>query len=199
MLPRSKKEDQAAKKQKTSHEYTPHQGSATFAPSPLANAVSSTTNHTASLSSTTPAAEDDVQMVDVVAEKAVEEKTEENKVEGLDTKFKSDADMKTEEKIKAAIKANIDGHLKANPKPKPRISTPAFFAPENDNNSNTTVTDVAANYNISKPPTPPPTAIPRNSATTPQATTTYTTATTATTASADLDAAQLLLGLGRKA
>jgi hypothetical protein len=196
VLPRSRKEGPAEKKRKTSHPFESRHGSATFRSSPLANAVSGSSNDTPSHESTLAAASSDVEMHGAVSGTTAEAKKEEHKFDELVAKMKAEADRKAaEEKVKVNIKAN--------PKPKRKSdSTDAEMDNDNDN-AKLTITNVAviddnatAGAQIERDQTMSPMSVTEFSPapTTPSpAATTYT---SATTAPADLDAAQLLLGLG---
>jgi hypothetical protein len=207
VLPRSRKEGQPEKRRKVSHEHGSCQSSAPSAPSPLTKAVFNCVDNVPSRYSKPAPSNDDVEMLDVAADKSTKDKKEENKVDELVAKMNAEADKKlAEEKIKANIKANIGDHLKANPKPK-RKSDLTDSENDNDNdNSEFTVTNVAAiNDNatagaqIDREQMSSPVSVTESSPPFTTHTPTVTTYTSATTVPADLDAAQLLLGLGRKA
>jgi hypothetical protein len=170
------------------------------------NPVFNTVDDVPSRYSTSPAANSDVEMLDVASDKPVKEKMEENKVDELVATMKAKADKKSaEERIKANIKASIGDHLKANPKPKRKSGLTDSEDDNDTDNSKLIVTNVAAiNDNatagaqIDRGQTTSTISVPESSPALTTPTPTATTYTSATTASADFDAAQLLLGLGRK-
>jgi hypothetical protein len=204
ILPRPRKAEPPAKKRKVSHEHGPQPAS------PLATDVS-TPAFTTATNNISPAiryatgaadiaaiiaADGDVEMEDAAAhdlttpddnniqinlEAESEEKSKTNAETNAEINAKGLADMKAkaeaDKKMKTNIKSNIGRHLKANPKPKLKVTDNAsdiFMTDTNDTATSPLATSSTA-----------PAAAP---------TVTYT---SAPTASADLDAAQLLLGLRR--